>query len=121
MMEVGKLSHKVELWGNIKEKNELNEWTHKPDKIKDIFAEIIPQTGNMSRQQGIETIISRTTHKFIIHYRSGINIVPDNLDNPNISNDMWFKYRGKRFDILYMIDSYFNQEKWEIFCEEVIG
>lgn len=120
MNEVGKKRHKAELWGNIRTKNELNEWEISPDKIKDIWCEIIPQTGNMSRQQGIETIISRTTHKFKINYKSGINIVPDNTDNPDISNDMWFKFRGKRFDILYMIDPYFAMEEWEIFTEEVI-
>lgn len=120
-MEAGKQRHKAELWGNVKVKNELNEWTIQPTKIKDIWCEIIPQTGNMSRQQGIETIISKTTHKFIIRYRSGININPNNPDNPDINNDMWFMFRGKRFDVLYMIDPYFNKEKWEIFTEEVIG
>jgi SPP1 family predicted phage head-tail adaptor len=120
-MEAGKLRHKVELWGNVRVKNELGKWEHQDTKIKDIQAEIVPQTGNMSRQQGIETIVSRTTHKVIVRYQSGININPNNPDNPNISKDMWFMFRGKRFDILYMIDPYFKQEKWEIFCEEVIG
>lgn len=116
-MQPGKLKHKVELWGNVKVKNELNEWDTQDVKIKSVQAEIIPQTGNMGRQQGIETIISKTTHKFIVRYRSGINVTQDGED---ISNDMWFVFRGKRFDILYMIDPYFSNEKLEIFCEEVI-
>ncbi|MDN4093571.1 phage head closure protein [Brevibacillus agri] len=110
-MEAGKLRHKVELWGNTRVKNELNEWTNIDAKIKDIRADIIPQTGNMSRQQGIETIISKTTHKFIIRYNSGKDITSDN----------WFMFRGKRFDILYILNPYFRNESLEIFCEEVIG
>jgi SPP1 family predicted phage head-tail adaptor len=110
-MEAGKLRHKAELWGNQRVKNELGKWENKPQKIKDIWAEIIPQTGNMMRQQGVETLISKTTHKFIVRYFVGKDIKPDN----------WFIYRGKHFDILYILNPYFRNEKLEIFCEEVIG
>lgn len=110
-MEAGKLRHKVELWGKLKIKNELNEWDYKPTKIKDINAEIIPQTGNLQRQQGIETILSKTTHKLVIRYLSG----------KDISQDQWFIYRNHRFDILYILNPYFSNEKLEIFCEEKIG
>lgn len=110
MMQPGKLKHKVELWGNVKVKNELNEWDIEPKKIKDIHSEIIPQTGNMQKQQGIETILSKVTHKIIVRYLAG----------KEITQDQWFMYRGKRFDISYILNPYFSNEKLEFFCEEVI-
>ena len=109
-MEAGKLRHKVELWGNVKVQNELHEWENRPEKIKTINARIIPQTGGTSQQSGIETIISRTTHKFVIRYLAGKDIRIDN----------WFIYTGKRFDILYILNPFFRNESLEIFCEEVM-
>lgn len=107
-MEAGKLRHKIEVWGNVEFTNEVNEEDNKSQKIKEIHAEIIPQTGNLMRQQGIETIISRTTHKFIIRYPAGKDLKTDN----------WFMFRGQRFNISYILNPYFRNEKLEFFCEE---
>jgi SPP1 family predicted phage head-tail adaptor len=109
-MEAGKLRHKVEVWGKVKVINELKEEDYEPKKIKEIRAEVIPQTGNMMRQPGIETILSNVTHKFKVRYPSG----------RDIKQDMWFIYRGHRFDIRFILNPYFRNEELEIFCEEVI-
>lgn len=81
-MRTGKLKHRVEVWGKQDIQNELLETDYKPGKIKTIWAEIIPQTGNMQRAQA-DTILTTCTHKVKIRYNTGKDITPD----------MWFMYR----------------------------
>ncbi|MFD1957319.1 phage head closure protein [Paenibacillus thailandensis] len=108
VVEAGKLRHKVELWHNVKVKNEVNATSNKPEPIRTIWCEIIPQSGSTQTYQA-DTVISKCTHKVIIRYLSG----------KDIKTDMWFMYRGHRLDIKYIIDD-FSMEKREIFCEEVV-
>ncbi|KQX69233.1 phage head closure protein [Paenibacillus sp. Root444D2] len=110
-MNVGNLRYKIELWGNVEFTNELLETDTRPEAIKSIWAEVIPQTGNMSKRQGVETIMTNVTHKFVVRYNSG----------KDITSDMWFLYRGHKFDIRFILNPYFSNEKLEIFCEEVVG
>lgn len=109
-MEVGNFKP-VRLWGNVEFKNELLEAGTKPEEIKTIWAEIIPQTGSIGKRQGVETLMTNVTHKLVVRYQSGKDIKPDN----------WFIYQGHRFDIRFILNPYFANEKLEIFCEEVTG
>lgn len=108
-MRINGLRHRVDIWGNIPLENELGEMDFTPGKIKTIWAEIIPQTGNLQRQQA-DTILSNVTHKIIIRYESG----------KDITQDMWIIFRGKRFDIEFILNPYFKNESLELFCREVI-
>lgn len=110
-MNAGKLRGKVEVWQMVIFKNELNEDDYKPVMVKDFWAEIVPQTGNLQRQQGIETILSRVTHKINARYMAA----------RDVTDSMWFQYRGHRFDIRFILNPYFRNETLEFFCEEVIG
>lgn len=107
-----RLDKKIEIWGNIPFTNELNEEDVKPGLIKPkpIWASIIPQTGNLQRQQA-NTILSNVTHKIKVRYGAG----------KDITQDMWIIFKGHRFDIKYIINPYFSNEFLEIFCEEIIG
>lgn len=104
-----RLDKKVELWGNILGENELLESDNKPGFIKDIWAEIIPQTGKLQKQQ-VDTILTDVTHKIKVRYAAG----------KDITQDMWFIYKGHRFDIKYILNPYFGNEYLEVFCEEKI-
>lgn len=104
-----KLNKRIEVWGKIKTKNEIGEVDYSEGKIKTIWAALIPQTGNMQKGQ-VETILSNTTHKIIVRYGSG----------KDITQDMWLMYKGHRFDINYIINPYFQNETFEIFCNEKI-
>lgn len=108
-MKIGKLKHRIEVWGQQKVINTLEEVDYINAKTKDIWAQIVPQTGNMQRAQA-DTILSSCTHKIIVRYMSGKDITPD----------MWLVYRGKRFDIRYILEPYFGNEMLEIFVEEVL-
>jgi SPP1 family predicted phage head-tail adaptor len=103
------MRHKIQVWGKIKTKNEIGETVYKDSLLKTLWSAIIPQTGALQRQQ-VETMLSNVTHKVIIRYEPG----------KDITQDMHIKFRGKRFDIKYILNPYFTNETLEIFCEEVI-
>lgn len=111
MDDIGKFRHKLALWGNVEFENELLETDIRPEPIKKIWAEIIPQTGSMSKRQGVETIMTNVTHKIVVRYNSG----------KDITSDMWVMYREHRFDIRFILNPYFSNETLELFVEEVIG
>lgn len=108
MMNVGKLKRRIDVYGMVKTVNELEETDFKPQKIKSIWCEIIPQTGNMQRAQA-DNILSTCTHKVVTRYNAAKDILPS----------QWFVYRGKRFDIRYVLNPNFNNEKLEFFVEDV--
>lgn len=104
-----RLDKKISVWGNTLVENELGESDNKPGLIKSIWSDIIPQTGSLQKQQA-NTILSNVTHKIKVRYASG----------KDITQDMWFIYKGHRLDIKYILNPYFGNEWLEIFCEEVI-
>ncbi|MFJ8529964.1 phage head closure protein [Bacillus sp. NPDC094106] len=107
--QTNKLKNKVAIYGNIKTVNELNETTYKFDKIKSIWANVIPQTGNLQKQVA-ETILTNVTHKVIVRYEAG----------KDITKDMQIHFRNSKFEIKYILNPYFANEKLEIFCTEVM-
>lgn len=104
-----RLDKKIEIWGNVTTENELGEIDNVPGLIKSIWSAIIPQTGKLQTQQ-TNTILSNVTNKVIVRYGAG----------KDITQDMYIMFRGKRFDIKYILNPYFKNETLEIFCEEVI-
>lgn len=106
-MKIGDLRHRIDIYGKTKIENELGEVDYSFGKIKTIWASIVPQTAKLLTQQA-ETILSNTTHKIIIRY------------DKDITQDMYIMFRGKRFDINYILNPYFKNESLEIFCSEVI-
>lgn len=110
-MNAGKLKHSVELWENRKTINSMNEKGIAPSFVRVLkYVEIIPQTGSLQKHQGADTLLSRVTHKAILRYHAG----------KDIKQDQWFLFRGKRFDIRFILNPHFHNEKLEIFLEEVI-
>lgn len=108
-MNPGKLRHRIDIWGNVKKVNELNKTFYSFEKIKTVHAEIVPQTGNMQRQQA-ETILTNVTHKIKLRYNAG----------KDITKDMRIHFRNAEFEIKYILNPYFKNETLEIFCTEVI-
>lgn len=104
------LKHRIDIYGNVKYENELGEEDYKFDKLKTIWAAIIPQTGSLQKQQA-DTILTNVTHKIIVRYSAA----------HDITKEMQIRFRGHKFEIKYILNPYFNNEHLEIFVQEVLG
>lgn len=109
-MNAGDLKHRIDIYANVKYENELGEEDYRFDKLKTIWAAIIPQTGSLQKQQA-DTILTNVTHKIIVRY-SAAN---------DITKEMQIHFRGHKFDIKYILNPYFNNETLEIFVQEVLS
>lgn len=107
--QTNRLKHKIDVYGNVKETNEVNKTTYSFKKIRSLYAAIIPQTANLQKQVA-DTILTNVTHKIIVRYSAG----------KEITQDMQIYFRNKKFDIKYILNPYFANETLEIFCTEVI-
>lgn len=101
------LNKRISVFGNVKYKNQLNEESQKYGIIKKIWAEVIPQTGALQRQQA-DTILTNVTHKIIVRYSAG----------HFITKEMKIHYREHIFEIKYVLNPYFANEYLEIFVQE---
>ena len=101
--------HRIDIYGNTKVLNELGETSYRFEKIKSVWAAILPQTGLLQKQQA-ETMLTNVTHKIIVRYSAG----------KDITKDMQIYFKGHRFEIKYVSNPYFGNETLEIFCQELI-
>ncbi|MEY8001607.1 head-tail adaptor protein [Clostridium sp. Mt-5] len=124
-MNAGQFNKKIEVWGKIPFQNEVHAKSFKNSKIKTIWASIVPQTGSLAKQKNADTLLANVTHKIIIRYNSGKNIVDDmwlmyftnDTDREAYLNDQTLKV-GHRFDISYILDPFYKHETLEIYCVE---
>ncbi|WP_244833376.1 phage head closure protein [Clostridium sp. BJN0001] len=108
-MKINSLRHRIDIYSKTEVENELGETDYEYSKLKTVWAEIRPQTGSLQQQQA-DTVLANVTHKVIVRYESC----------KELTSDMYIMYRGKRFDIKYILNPYFSNETLELFCEEVI-
>lgn len=106
----GDLRNRIDIYGNTKVKNELGETSYKFEKIKSVWAAVVPQTGKLQAQQA-DTILTNVTHKVIVRYGTG----------KDITKDMQIQFKEHRFEIKYILNPYFKNETLEIFCEELMN
>lgn len=99
----------VDVYKKIKYDNDYTEEDYKWDKLKSVWSEIIPTGGSLATGQG-DTIYAKVTHKITIRDRS----------IPNLSNDMYFMYKGLRYDINFFQPNYKYKDAIEIMCTLVI-
>lgn len=109
MVNPGKLKHRIAIYGKIEYKNTAGEIATRHGKIKSIWAQVIPQTASLQKQQA-DTILTNVTHKIVVRYTAG----------KDITHDMEIKYKHHLFKIKYILNPYFRNETLEIFVEEVI-
>ena len=104
-----RLNNRIEVWGNTEYTNKLNEKSYRFQKIKEIWASIIPQTGKLQTQQA-ETVLTNVTHKVIVRHSAG----------KDIDKNMEFVFKGRKFKIKFILNPFEENEVFEIFCEEVM-
>lgn len=104
-----RLNNRVALYGKIEAINELGEKDYQYQKIKTIWAEVLPQSGSEKVGQG-NTIFAEISHKFTVRTKA--------IDS--LSNDMYFIFEGQKYDIKYFQPNYKWHDRIEIFCKLVV-
>lgn len=108
-MNPGLLKCRIDVYGKTKAKNEFNEITYDYGKVCSVWAEIKPTVGRETSIEGKSTGAS-ITHKFII--RMGA------IKEPR--NDMYFEYKGQRYEVMYFIPHYRRNDLIEFYCKLII-
>lgn len=102
--------NRLEVWRTVTstEKNRLGQYPKEDKKVFEIWGAVLPQTGSLLNGRNADTTLCRTTHKIVCRY------------NENIKPSDWIMYKGTRYDILYIMDPYLNNERCELYCEVII-
>ena len=104
-----KLNCKAELWGLTTFVNELGEQDKKVDKIKDIYCNVLPATAT---QKWGSTVNETITHSHKIMCRSL------SIKKPKV--DMFFMYKGLKYEFIYWDPDFNSNEFINVFTELVI-
>ena len=102
-------NHRIDVYGKVEYENAAGETSTRHDKIKSIWAQIMPQTATLQRQQA-DTILTNVTHKIVVRYNAA----------KDVTKDMRIEYKGHEFEIRYILNPYFDNETLEIFVQEVL-
>lgn len=104
-----RLNCRIDVYGKIKLINDLNEIEYKYDKLTSVWAEVIPQNGNLQSSE-VNVRYANVSHKITIRKNSKLNI----------SNEMYFVFQGQRYDIEYFNPNYKYNDRIEVFCNLVV-
>lgn len=104
-----RLNCRVSLYGKMKTKNALNEIVYDYAELKTLWAEIIP-TGGAQQTMPDGSTYTDITHKITVRAASV----------PNLTNDMYIRFRGQRYDIKYFMPNYKLRDRIEIFCSLMV-
>jgi len=104
-----RLRHRINVYTKVEDETEFNELRYNYIKISSVWAEIIPKTGKENHIDG-EAIQVTVTHKITV--RNGA------IKEPR--NDMYFEFKGQRYDVLYFMPHYQRSDLIEFYCKLVI-
>lgn len=101
-----RLRHKVSIYhrGTATEPNELGVYPITDVEVGKVWCNIIPQSGGLLNGRLGDTILTRTTHKFIMRPNKYV-----------MDNSYWLVYKGQRYDILYVQNPFEENEYLEVF------
>ncbi|WP_066452674.1 phage head closure protein [Anaerotruncus rubiinfantis] len=104
-----RLNCRVDLYGKKEAKNNLEEKTYDYVKIKTLWAEVRPVSGSQYPISG-GMLYAEITHKITIRAESATEL----------TNDMYFLFRGQRYDVKYFMPNYRQRDRVEIYCRLVV-
>lgn len=104
-MKIDSLNNRIDVYGKTSIKNELGELDYTYDKIKSIWANIKPTTGTV-----------KTTSGDIIQVDRKYKITIRNNSLKYLTNDMYFMYKGQKYNIDYSIPNFKYNDSVEIYC-----
>ncbi len=101
-----KLDTRIEVWGKIPTKNELDEDDYKFGMIKRVWSEIKPQSGMVKTLEG-NYEYAEMSYKIKVR----------NNAIPNLDKTMYFMYKKQKYSIKYFQPNFKNKNEIEIFCK----
>lgn len=99
----------IDVYGKTQIENELGEVDYDYSKLKSVWSGILPTGGTLKTTEG-NYIYAEVSHKITIR----ANAIP------NLTNDMYFMYKGQRFDIKFTQPNYKYKDSIEIMCGLVV-
>lgn len=106
---LGRLRHKIDVFSKSESKTEFGETTYKYEKLSSVWAEITPKTGRESTLDG-NSIQTSVTHKITVRNKA--------VKEPR--NDMYFEFKGQRYEVLYFMPHYKKNDLIEFYCKLII-
>lgn len=106
---MNKLNCKIDVYGKDQIENELGETDFEYIKIKSIWANITPITGSIKNGAGS---VVQVDMKYKITIRA--NSIKE------LKNDMYFMYKGQKYEIDYNIPNFKYKDSIEIYCSLVV-
>lgn len=108
-MNCGLLRNRIDVFAKKECRNEFNELAYEYGKVGSVWAEILPKNGKEESMPG-NLIRENITHKIIV--REGA------IKKPR--NDMYFIYRGQRYEVMYFMPHYQKRNLIEFYCKLII-
>lgn len=109
----GKLKHKIDIYGKMSYTDELGSKNYRYEKVKSVWAAIVPILGERARAIKAEkkgnTVKISETIKFIMRINAII-----------VEPDMYFIYRGQRYDVDYAVPYFKDMQYQEVYTQLVI-
>ncbi|GEO27029.1 hypothetical protein AAC03nite_28140 [Alicyclobacillus acidoterrestris] len=106
--KIGNMNRRVDVYKKTRTTNEIGQVAYADTLVKTVWAQISPQSGSMQYQQ-TETVLSNLTHVITTRYESGVDIAVGDH----------FAYKGRRFEIEYIIDPDTEHRVLQFQCQEV--
>lgn len=108
MLMANQLKNKAELWGKIKVKDKLGQWSTKDGKIKDIYCDIMPYRGSEANTPVTEYI--NQVFKIKVRYKS--------ITDPKL--DMFIIFKGKKYQFVSWNPDFNDRNYLEIFAKLIL-
>ena len=104
-----RLRHRVEVYTKEKSQTEFGECTYLYRRNSYIWAEILPLKGKEEAVDG-KSVRANVTHKITV--RNGA------IKEPR--NDMYFMYKGQKYEVLYFMPHYRRNDLIEFYTKLII-
>ena len=105
-MDIGRLKHRITFQIYTHEKNEYGEVEDQWEDVKTVWAEIKPVSGQQFF--AAKQINSEITHNVYIRYRN------------DLKPSMRIRFKGRTFEILYIMNVNEGNQLMQIYCKELI-
>lgn len=104
-----RLRHRVDVFSKSESKTEFGELTYLYERTQTVWAEITPTSGRENTIPG-KSIQESITHKITV--RNGA------IKKPR--NDMYFVFKGQRYEVMYFMPHYRRNDLIEFYCKLII-